>query len=519
VAIGMRKLALMLSSLILLHVLSNESIAQLNSKPYVENEILLKINPRASKSRISQINENFRSELLESFSDLNWIRVKLPDGLSVEQAMREYKRFPEVEYAQPNYYYHLQATPNDPSFSSLWGLTKISAPAAWDLTTGNSNVVVAVIDTGIRYTHEDLAANMWRNTAEIPNNGIDDDGNGFVDDYYGYDFRYNDPDPMDENGHGTHVAGTIGAVGNNASGVVGVNWTVKLMAVKIYSAAANDTTSAMLINAYNYIRMMRNRGVNIRVTNNSYADCPEACGYDQATKDALDAMGNAGVLNVFAAGNNGRDIDAIPIYPASYDSPHILVVASSTSSDTRSSFSNYGVRSVDLAAPGSGILSTYYSSNSSYTSLSGTSMAAPHVTGAAALLAGYNPNLSVASLKATLMNSVDVLSSWNGIVKSGGRLNVDRALRNQTVCDLALSANVIDVPTKGGMFNVNISAPNNCDYETRSDSRWVSIVGGRVLSGSSTLTLRVSVNQTISRTATITIGDKILLLRQKRPAS
>ncbi|MDW8305294.1 MAG: S8 family serine peptidase [Acidobacteriota bacterium] len=489
------------------------SVSFAEQKAFVEDEILVKVKP---DSNFVSLVESFGDELLEVLGDLNWVRVRLREGLSVDEAIKIYKNHPEIESSQPNFYYRLQAIPNDPSFTSLWGLTRISAPSAWDLTTGSSSVVVAVIDTGIRYTHEDLSSNMWRNTAEIPNNGIDDDGNGFIDDYYGYDFRYNDPDPMDENGHGTHVAGTIGAVGNNSLGVVGVNWTVKLMAIKIYSATANDTTSAMLINAYNYVRMMRNRGVNIRVTNNSYADCPEACGYDQATKDALDALGNSGVLNVFAAGNNGRDIDVLPIYPASYDSPHILTVASSTSSDARSSFSNYGVRSVDLAAPGSGILSTYRNSDSSYATLSGTSMATPHVAGAAALLSGYNPSLSVASLKATLMNTVDLLSAWNGLVKSGGRLNVDRALRNQTICNFTLSTDTLDVPTKGGLFTVSVSAPQNCDYEAKSNARWVSILGEKVFSGNGTVAFYVRVNNTVSRTATISIADKTLTIRQRR---
>ncbi len=485
-------------------------------KLFVEGELLVKIKEGVSFSRVESLNNRLGAEFLEDFGDLRWIRIKLPSGISVEEAVKEYSQFPEVEAAQPNFYYRLQVIPNDPSFGSLWGMTKISAPSAWDLTTGSSTVVVANIDTGIRYTHEDLVANIWTNPGEIPNNGIDDDNNGFVDDYYGYDFRYNDPDPMDENGHGTHTAGTIGAVGNNALGVVGVNWNVKIMAIKIYSAAANDTTSAMLINAYNYVRMMKNRGVNIRVTNNSYGDCPEACGYDQATKDALDALGDVGVLNVFAAGNNGRNIDTQPFYPASYDSPHILAVASSTSTDARSSFSNYGAQSVDLAAPGSGILSTYYSSNSSYITLSGTSMATPHVAGAAALLSAYNPNLSAASLKATLMNTVDVLPSWTGLVKSNGRLNVDRALRNQTICNFTLSQETIDVPTKGGVFTISVTVPQNCDYQVKSNVGWINVLGDKILSGNGSVTIRVRVNSTISRTGTVRIADKILTVRQRR---
>ena len=385
---------------------------------------------------------------------------------------------------------------------------------AWDLSTGSANVVVANIDTGIRYTHPDLAANIWRNPGETNNNGIDDDGNGFVDDYYGYDFFSNDSDPMDENGHGTHTSGTIGAVGNNNLGVTGVNWNVRLMAIKIYDAGGNST-SAILINAYNYVRLMKNRGVNIRVTNNSYGGCNEACGFDQATKDALDALGNAGVLQVFAAGNNGRNIETTPFYPASYTSPSILTAAASDQDDNRASFSNFGTTSVDVAAPGVGILSTILSA-SNYGTLSGTSMATPHTAGSAALLAAYNPNLSAASLKATLMNTVDQLPQWNGVIKTGGRVNVAKALQNQTVCNFALSKSAQFAPTKGGYFTVDVTAAPNCDYSAKSNSNWVHISNPESLSGNQTVTFRVSINPTITRASTITIAGVALTVRQSR---
>lgn len=491
---------------------------QKNSKVYVDDEVLIKIRQGTNQSLLAEINNRLGTELLETFGDLDWIRVRLPEGMTVEKAIEEYKEIYGIEAVQPNFYYRLALTPNDPMFpnSGMYGLQRISAPAAWDLSIGSQDVVIANIDTGIRYTHEDLAANMWTNAGEIPNNGIDDDSNGFIDDYYGYDFRYNDPDPLDENGHGTHTAGTSGAVGNNGLGVTGVSWNVKIMAIKIYSASGTDSTSAMLINAYNYVRLMKNRGVNVRVTNNSYADCPEACGYDQATKDALDALGNAGVLNVFAAGNNGRNIDLQPIYPASYNSPHILTVASSTSTDARSGFSNYGSVSVDLAAPGSGILSTTRTSDSSYGILSGTSMATPHVAGAAALLSAYNPKLSTASLKATLMNTVDVLPAWNGLVKSNGRLNVFNALQNQTVCSFNLSQNSQHVRLKGGIFTVNVTTGQNCDYWVKSNSSWIHILGSDVLSGSNTVTFRVATSMTISRIGTISIGGQTFTVIQSR---
>lgn len=492
-------------------------VTSANAQRFVDGELLVKFSGGAGLAETSRSTTRIGAKVLERFNGLGWVRIKLPKGTSLEEGMRRFGDFPEVEAVQPNFYYHLLATPNDASYGSLWGMVKISAPAAWDLTTGSSSVVIADIDTGIRYTHQDLAANMWTNSGEISNNGIDDDGNGFVDDYYGYDFFYNDPDPMDENGHGTHTSGTIGAVGNNLVGVVGVNWNVRLMAIKIYSPAGTDTTSAMLINAYNYVLMMKNRGINIRVTNNSYGGCNEACGYDQATKEAIDRLGAAGILNVFAAGNSNQNIETNPFYPASYTSPSILVAASSTSDDSRSSFSNYGIISTDIAAPGSSILSTYNGSNSSYTTLNGTSMATPHVAGAAALLAGYNPSLSPASIKATLMNTVDLLPAWSTLVRSGGRLNVSRALQNQTVCSAQLGASSVTVPTKGGPVRISVSSAQNCDFAVSSDANWAKPATD-FISGGGTVTVWVGMNRRLSRTATINVGGVVVTITQTRGA-
>lgn len=489
-----------------------------NSERFVHDEILIKFSPGALSVRAGNSLRSNGADVVETLGRQGWRRVKIPPGLTPEKAMRRFEKLEGVEAVQPNYYYNLLVEPNDPQFntSGLWGLAKISAPAAWDLSTGSQTVVVANIDTGIRYTHEDLAANMWTNPGEINSNGVDDDGNGFVDDYYGYDFFYNDSDPMDVNGHGTHTAGTIGARGNNGLGVVGVNWNVRIMAVKIYSLAGNDTTSAMLINAYNYVRMMKERGVNIRVTNNSYGGCLEACGFDQATKDAIDELGDAGILNVFAAGNSHTDNDVIPHYPSNYTSPSILAVAASTKNNDECCTYNFGPTSVDIAAPGVGILSTYSSSNNSYALLSGTSMATPHVTGAAALLSAYRPELSVASLKATLMNSVDVLPSYAERVKSGGRLNVANALQNPTVCTFSLSQSDIFVQTKGGHYSVSVSAPQNCDYSVRSSDHWIFVYGDDARSGNGTIEFRVGYNTAISRTGTITIAGQTFTVTQTR---
>ncbi|HEX8196275.1 MAG TPA: S8 family serine peptidase [Pyrinomonadaceae bacterium] len=463
------------------------------AKKYVEGELLVKYQNGLASADSLFANTLSGATVVQTFPDIGWQLVKLPAGVTVEQALSQYSNLAGVENAQPNYIYKLTANPNDAQFSQLYGMAKINAPAAWETTTGSPNVVVAIIDTGIRYTHEDLAANMWKNSGEIVGNGVDDDANGFVDDVYGWDFFYNDSDPWDENSHGTHVAGTVGAVGNNAVGVAGVNWNVRLMAIKIYNNTGFGSTSAMLVNAYNYVRMMKTRGVNIRVTSNSYGGCDEACGYDQATKDAIDRLGEADVLNVFAAGNENRNIETTPFYPASYTSPQILSVAASDQNDNRGSFSNFGATSVDVAAPGVNILSTVNASNSAYATFTGTSMAAPHVSGAAALLAAANPSLSAASLKASLMNSVDVLPQWNGVVKTGGRINAARAVQQPTACNFSLSVPSLTTNNPaGGTFTVTVTAPANCDYSIQSQADWITVTNGSTGSGTKTISFTLA---------------------------
>ena len=493
------------------------------NRPHVPGELLVKFKDGTASEAARVTHSLTGASVLEEFPTIGWQRIKLPKGLNIERAITKYSRMDGVEYAQPNFYYHLLATPNDPSFtaSGMYGLGKIAAPAAWDLSTGSSAVVVADIDTGLRYTHQDIAANAWANTGEIENNGVDDDGNGFIDDYRGWDFFFNDSNPFDDaGGHGTHTAGTIGAVGNNALNVVGVCWNVKIMPVKIYSPVGTDSTSAMLINAYNYITMMKNRGVNIRATNNSYGGCGEACGYDQATKDALDAMGDVGIVSAFAAGNASANNDTSPSYPVSYTSPSIIGVASSTSTDARSGFSSFGLNTVDLAAPGSGILSLGNNANNMSTStLSGTSMATPHVTGAAALLSSLNPNLSAASLKASLLNNVDVLANWNGLVKTGGRLNVFKAMQNQTVCNFQFSPTTIEFSNAGGNGIQPVTAATNCDYAVKSNVPWITVTAGNPGSGNSQFSYSVApmpipLTAGFGRSGTISVGDKTLTITQ-----
>ena len=234
---------------ILILISSVAAFGQKKQEIFVPNEVLVKFKPGRSRSANNEVASRLHSSVAEELGSSQWVRIRLSPGQTVDEAIKSFGGNIDVESVQPNYYYRLQSAPNDPRWSDLYGMVKISAPAAWDIFTGDSTVVVADIDTGFDYTHEDLAANAWTNSGEIPGNGIDDDGNGFVDDYFGYDFRFNDPDPMDENGHGTHTAGTIGAVGNNGLGVAGVAWHVKIMGIKIYDEFGDDTTSAMVVNA------------------------------------------------------------------------------------------------------------------------------------------------------------------------------------------------------------------------------------------------------------------------------
>ncbi len=334
---------------------------------------------------------------------------------------------------EPNIVIQAQITPSDSTFSSLWGLNNtgqsgglldadIDAPEAWEYTTGSKNVVVAVIDTGVDFNHPDIRANMWVNPGEVGGDGSDNDGNGFVDDIHGYDFVNNDGSPMDDNGHGTHVAGTIGAVGNNAEGVVGVNWSVSIMALKFLNANGTGFISNA-IKALNYATMMKTEyGVNVVVANNSWG----GGGYNSQMYNAIRSAQEANILFVAAAGNDGSNNDSRNAYPANYDLDNVISVAATDNRDKLASFSNYGATKVHLAAPGVGIRST--TPGGRYASYSGTSMAAPHVAGVAALLWSIDPNLSYQEVKNAILNGVDQKSDLAGKVATGGRLNAYNAV-------------------------------------------------------------------------------------------
>ncbi|MCW3171830.1 S8 family serine peptidase [Shewanella subflava] len=360
-------------------------------------------------------------------------RLSLKNGADVQKAIKMISKHPAVKYAEPNYIVRAIGMPDDPSFVDLWGLhntgqsgglagADIDAVAAWDISTGDSNVVVGVIDTGVDYNHPDLQANMWVNPGEIAGNGIDDDGNGVIDDIHGYNANANTGDPMDGNGHGTHVSGTIGAKGNNGVGVVGVNWDVSIIGCQFLDASGSGSTAGAIACIDYMTNLKLNHGVDVKATNNSWG----GGGFSQALKDAIDNAGDAGILFVAAAGNDAYDNDITPSYPASYDSDVVMAIASTDRNDNMSSFSQWGLNSVDIGAPGSAILSTI--PGGGYDTYSGTSMATPHVTGAAALVWSLNPDLTPVEMKELLMVSGDTNATLTGRTVAGTRLNVASAL-------------------------------------------------------------------------------------------
>jgi subtilisin family serine protease len=405
---------------------------------YVSDEIIVKFREGVDEYQKDLARFRVSGTRKKIFKVIHGLEVvKLSRGVSVKEAIDLLRQDPEVLYAEPNYILRTTTlTPNDTRFGEMWGLNNvgqsggtpdadIDAPEAWDHTTGSSDVIVAVIDSGVDYNHPDLSANMFRNTADCNNNGIDDDGNGFVDDCFGIDTRNHDSDPMDDNNHGTHVAGTIGAVGNNNRGVVGINWNVQIMACKFVNASGSGTTDDA-IDCLEYVKTMKDRGFNIIATSNSWGGGD----FSQALADAIESQRQSGMLFITAAGNGnffglGLNNDQTPFYPCNYYLPNVICVASTTRTDGRSSFSNYGRRTVHIGAPGSEILSTVR--GNSYSSLSGTSMATPHVTGVAALLKAQDPSRDWRTLKNLILSGGDNTSSLTNTI-SQKRLNANGAL-------------------------------------------------------------------------------------------
>jgi len=329
---------------------------------YVSGQVLVKFKPALSPAGIRAMQDRIGARSLREISFIRVHQITLPPGWSVEEGVEFYRRNPNVEYAEPNYRrYWMATTPDDPNFSYLWGLNNtgqsvngtsgtadadMNAPEAWDITTGTDALVIAVLDSGVDYNHPDLAANIWTNAGEVGGNGSDDDGNGYIDDTIGWDFFDDDNDPMDGHYHGSHVAGTIAARGNNAAGIAGVCWRAKIMPLKVGNLFGAN--SATLVAAIEYA--WRNGA---RIMNASLG----STNFSQAEYDALSSANAAGVLLVAAAGNEAADNDVTPSYPANYALPNIISVAATDQNDNLASFSNYGASSVHVGAPGVNILS------------------------------------------------------------------------------------------------------------------------------------------------------------------
>jgi subtilisin family serine protease len=422
---------------------------------FVANEVLVQFRGDASpadRQRARGLVNGARLEVVtpanrhnDGRGDLEVMRI--PPGLAVAAAARDLEADAAVEFAEPNWIYEHDAEANDPFYGdgSLWGMYgDATAPAnqfgtqAGELWargfTGSPDVYVGVIDEGIMHTHPDLSANVWTNPFD-PVDGVDNDGNGYIDDLHGWDFdgRNNSTFDGSQDEHGTHVAGTIGAKGNNSVGVAGMNWNVKMISAKFLGRRGGTTANA--VKAVDYITDLKTRhGLNIVATNNSWG----GGGFSQALLDAINRGGNAGILFVAAAGNGGKDgvgdnNDTTANYPSNYQCTSagktwdcVIAVAAMTSAGAKSGFSNYGSTTVDIGAPGSAILSTVPANNGSgtYSSFSGTSMATPHVTGAAALFASTHPGATASDIKAGILGSAVATASLAGKTVTGGRLNV-----------------------------------------------------------------------------------------------
>jgi subtilisin family serine protease len=429
--------------------------------PFVTDEVLVQFHPGALESDRASARaviggtrlERVTTPLMQEQGEGELELVRLPPGLAVASAVAQLQRHAWVRFAEPNWIYTHMATSNDPYYTNgqLWGMYgDASSPAnqfgsqaaeAWAANrTGSSTVYVGIIDEGVMHTHTDLRQNIWANPFD-PVDGRDNDGNGYVDDVRGWDFDANDSTTYDgtQDDHGTHVAGTIGATGGNGTGVAGVNWQVTMITAKFLGRRGGTTANA--IRAVDYLTDLKLRhGLNLVATNNSWG----GGGFSQSLRDAIKRGGSAGILFVAAAGNGGSDgvgdnNDTTPHYPSSYvcdvtsggvSFECIIAVAAITSSGARSSFSNFGATSVDLGAPGSGIVSTLPGNGgaSSYGSYSGTSMATPHVTGAAALYAASKAGATAAQIRNAILGSTIATSSLSGRTVTGGRLDASAAL-------------------------------------------------------------------------------------------
>jgi subtilisin family serine protease len=401
---------------------------------YVPNEVLVKFKESTSqtgkRSILAKIDgtieEQVVTDAMKSVGDNEGFYL-VKSSLETKQAIGQLMKNQDVEYAEPNWIYTTDAITNDTYIGNLWGMTSTygsQASVAWGNShTGSNDIYVGVIDEGAMYNHADLAANFWTNSFD-PIDGVDNDNNGYIDDIHGWDFDGGNNSTFDgtQDDHGTHVSGTIGAVGNNGTGVAGVNWHVTLISAKFLGRRGGTTANA--VKAVDYITDLKTRhGMKIVATNNSWG----GGGFSSTLQAAIERANAANILFIAAAGNDGANLDASPSYPASYPNSNIISVAAIDNTGALASWSNYGASTVDIAAPGVSIYSTLPGGSgktvtSSYGSYSGTSMATPHVTGAAALYKSTHASATAADIKAAILSA----GTPTGSIKVIGnkRLNV-----------------------------------------------------------------------------------------------
>lgn len=417
----------------LLSLWSSFSYAQSSVPEFVPGEYIVKLKPEfKSFKNLNSLENIFNARVKSQFPQYNLITIKKASIENKDSAIQRLLSTGLVDYVEPNYIYRMNKAPADSKYKQLWGLKNsgqrdsdgtrgvsgvdINVEKAWDIHTGSKNMIVAIIDTGIDFSHPDLAENLWTNMKELNGKkGIDDDGNGIIDDIHGYNTIREDGDADDDQGHGSHCAGTIGAKGNNNLGVSGINWNVSLMAIKFLNADGSGDANDSIKGIDYAIKM------GAKVLSNSWG----GYGYSKALAEVIQRAQKAGVLFIAAAGNDGRNNEKEPFYPASYNIENIISVAAIDNRGRLANFSNYGLKTVDLAAPGVNITST---TGGSYDSFSGTSMATPHVAGGAALVWSREPQLTAVDVKARLLKTVRPLSSLKGKVATGGMLDVYSAM-------------------------------------------------------------------------------------------
>ena len=400
----------------------------------VPGEFVVKLKPGMMRMSTQALSTQLNGFVTQKISGQNIVVVKKAVFQTNDSAVKSLNENPMVEIAEPNYIYKINKAPTDPMYSQTWGLGNIgqadpknqvgvagidiNAERAWEIQTGTREKIIAVIDTGIDYTHPDLVDNMWTNDAEKNGTaGVDDDNNGVVDDIYGYNAITGTGNAKDDQGHGSHCAGTIGARANNGIGVAGVNWNVRMMAVKFLDAGGSGSL-ADAIKAIDYATKM-----GAHVMSNSWG----GGGFSQTLLDSIQRSNDAGAIFIAAAGNEYNNNDNSPTYPSTYQVANVMSVAAIDNRGAKADFSNYGKKTVHLGAPGVNVMST---TGGKYASFSGTSMATPHVAGVAALLWANEPNLTAAEVKARLIATARPLASMKGKTRTGGMVDAYGALTN-----------------------------------------------------------------------------------------